>query len=178
MLCAILLIPKSSLSTNIVDEKHTLGICLEFQLEFSPREIRLLPTHTSFLGGWNEGGDARGPVGRVIDPNRPDFGIVKRILNSCRQNHSSTCTPLYSKARSLPRLIDCNSKRIVQTLPNQPYICFSYVWGRNVTMEPVSHTSSPAFVPNAVEDAVFVAFKVGIPHLWVDKHCISQSNPE
>ena len=106
-------------------------------------------------------------VPRVVGP-RADVGLGKVWLDCCRQAHEF-CAPKKPAGASLPgfRAINCaKTPLVVEERPwSESYVALSYVWG----------TLSGDW-PKTILDAVEVTKQLGEQYLWVDRHCINQSN--
>ncbi|KAH7400987.1 heterokaryon incompatibility protein-domain-containing protein [Phaeosphaeria sp. MPI-PUGE-AT-0046c] len=149
---------------------HYMGI----RFEHTPQTIRLFPTHGIMRGSTS---DNVVPMGRALGPSISDFESIGDQLKICRLSHDWACQPT-SPMTEVLRLIDCRSRQIISAALNQPYVCLSYVWGQNVIMEQMSGSKLPDRLPKTVEDAMFIALKLGVPFLWVDRYCIDQHNDE
>ncbi|KAF2244106.1 HET-domain-containing protein [Trematosphaeria pertusa] len=118
-------------------------------------------------------------IGRRLDPQRPDFGLVKQWLNSCRTHHVKTCGQAPDRIATALRVIDCKTRKLCMAPPGCPYIALSYLWGNTATSEE-SHPPEvlPSQVPKTVEGAIAVALALEIPYLWVDRYCINQNDAD
>lgn len=114
---------------------------------------------------------------RVVKKSEMDWELVNGWIRHCRANHSTSCgrrLPL-----SLPgfQVIDCSSRKIVQLPENLQFVALSYCWGHSKEA-PKFTLRLPARTSSVVEDAIVVTRKIGLQYLWVDRHCIDQSDPE
>lgn len=73
------------------------------------------------------------------------------------------------------QVIDCVSRRIVQLPDNLQFVALSYCWGRSKE-SPIFDYRLPECTSRVVEDAIRVTRKLGFQFLWVDRHCIDQSD--
>lgn len=55
-------------------------------------------------------------------------------------------------------------------------MCLSYVWGSGPVEELDQDDRLPENLPKTIEDTLFVALKLGIPFVWVDRYCIDQKD--
>lgn len=120
-------------------------------------------------------------TGRVISATSADLGFAKSWLDTCERTHSLKygCTASAQRPSGLPlSIIDCKTRRVRLAGDGEPYICLSYVWGQSASRATTCGTELPEVVPKTIEDAIFVALELGVPQLWVDQYCISQTSPE
>ncbi|KAH7382242.1 heterokaryon incompatibility protein-domain-containing protein [Pyrenochaeta sp. MPI-SDFR-AT-0127] len=119
--------------------------------------------------------------GRLVDAVRADLGRVETWIGRCEMYHSSRSGSTCSVRRPLGiplSIIDCKTRQVRLAREGEPYICLSYVWGQSYSHANLCGPDLPELVPKTIEDAIFVALELGIPQLWVDQYCISQTNPE
>jgi hypothetical protein len=131
------------------------------------------------------------PISAAVASANPeiDYGSALMWLNQCRNDH----TNCVKKLGTLPtRVIDVGTRFPIRTVKlywteegeEGHYISLSYCWGGP---QPVMATQSTAQditnglafykLPNTLQDAMIVAYKVGIRYLWVDCLCIIQDDP-
>lgn len=149
---------------------HYLGI----RFEQEPRTVRLFPTHGVLRGSVS---DNVIPMARALETSVISFEMIVETLRVCRSSHDGTCQPTPPMTEVL-RLIDCKRRLIIPAASGQPYVCLSYVWGRQAAVEQAYGSKLPEHLPKTVEDAMFIAINLGVPFLWVDRYCINQSNHE
>ncbi|OAG41544.1 hypothetical protein AYO21_04246 [Fonsecaea monophora] len=111
-----------------------------------------------------------GLVGKYVD-----FPFVKSWIERGGMTDIREWDGLSLKDNRHFKLIDCSTRRIVKPPEGCPYATLSYVWGRSDESVP-DGDRLPKQLPRVIEDALTVAKKVGIPYLWVDRYCISQTN--
>lgn len=100
------------------------------------------------------------------------FDDVRELLNLCRSKHGKACRRRASHesiSRGF-RLINCTkSPVVVEDKPwGTAYAALSYVWG--------SRPEDGKDWPQTVLDGVEVTRELGLQYLWVDRHCINQSD--
>ena len=126
-----------------------------------------------------------------------DLSVIKTWLRICDQKHGAACRvnpDLHIKPGSL-RLIDVNTKTIVDAHDDALYVALSYVWGSrgktshghlpdNPSTSDLSGLSEvsilrqlPRRLPATFEDAITVCKNLEERYLWIDLFCIDQSNP-
>lgn len=139
--------------------------------------IRLFPKEIT-ITSLSNGKDYERRLGYRLDPDSPDYELVKDWLNSCQKNHDCAClgSPIVN-LRGL-RLIDCESRTIVETYEHERYTCLSYLWGCEADSDVKVTKALPQNIPKVVEDAMHVTLKLGIRYLWVDRYCINQQNQD
>ena len=83
------------------------------------------------------------------------------------------------------KLIDCESRTIVQAPMSCQYFALNYVWGPSRFTDsgdmPIllgNHFGLLESVPRVVEDAIIVTRRLGWRYLWVDRYCINQDDKE
>jgi hypothetical protein len=139
-----------------------------------------------------------------VNPNRPlkngyqytstskSLEMLRRWLEACSMQHTSdpgTCRrPKRPTSHSEfgIRVIDVIQRTIIAKKPDEiEYAALSYVWSQahgeiaNLEDRDIPLGSSnvlPSKIPKVVEDAIFVCQELSIPYLWVDRHCIDQSD--
>ncbi|KAH9225557.1 hypothetical protein K456DRAFT_1743320 [Colletotrichum gloeosporioides 23] len=123
---------------------------------------------------------------RQISPE-VDFGLIKDWLKHCTTKHHDTCKSVVggsSGVREL-RVIDCQSKTIVDAPASCKYFALSYVWGScnsqarrqsSGEKENGGFTKANIDSPQVVVDAICVTVKLGGRYLWVDQLCIDQND--
>ncbi|KAH6883250.1 heterokaryon incompatibility protein-domain-containing protein [Alternaria rosae] len=115
---------------------------------------------------------AWGQLGKAVDLNQ-----TRDWLRFCDQNHTSGCR--MPKLDTIPffRLIDCTTRSIVNAPDQTNYTALSYCWGPSSDPRQEDWTELPSVAPLVIEDALKVTRELGIPYLWVDRYCNSQSDP-
>ena len=117
--------------------------------------------------------------GRVIDPHRVDYAIVREWLQHCQSKHKASCSGTGTQQPDSLKLINCYSRRLEQgTIPTS-YFALSYVWGQVAPTESASQFQDgvlPSSLPKTIEDAITVTKSLGYKYLWVDKYCINQND--
>ncbi|GAB0131625.1 hypothetical protein EsDP_00000087 [Epichloe bromicola] len=119
---------------------------------------------------------------------------IREWLDACNTEHGRHCTghddadvptwrPVY--------LIDCVERCLVHAKPTDRYAALSYVWGSSNPRQSspeglvqLLKTNVDAYqlslpdkdVPQTILDAIWLAKKLGIRHLWVDRLCIVQDD--
>ncbi|KIW87494.1 uncharacterized protein Z519_11817 [Cladophialophora bantiana CBS 173.52] len=112
-------------------------------------------------------------VGLVGD--HVDFSFIRSWIQQSGMNHTRDWSGLSLEDNPHFRLIDCSTGQIVKPPEACPYATLSYVWGRSDESVP-DGDRLPKHLPRVVGDALTVAKRVGIPYLWVDRYCISQTD--
>ncbi|KAL2072342.1 hypothetical protein VTL71DRAFT_11685 [Oculimacula yallundae] len=75
------------------------------------------------------------------------------------------------------RLIECNTRKIVQALQDVKYITLSYVWGKG-SIAPVFRTCLSEELPATIEDTILFTQRLGLNYVWIDRYCIDQNDTE
>jgi hypothetical protein len=113
---------------------------------------------------------------RVLQPNSINFGIIKEWVQCCRISHSSPCEIENPEHVPYLKLIDCESRRIIEAkTTGASYVCLSYVWGQILNSKSY-HDILPQSLPTTIEDSITATLKLGFRYLWVDRYCINQQD--
>ncbi|KAI1823544.1 heterokaryon incompatibility protein-domain-containing protein [Xylaria intraflava] len=146
---------------------------------FSHGQLVVAAEDTSMPGGPHYAGgypfctvDPRNSVGRLIEPDRVDYDLLRGWIKSCEASHSEC-----SDKQFFPRnVIDCKQRNIISLKEHVPYVALSYVWGKSSASddEPSAPYSLPAKLPATIEDAIKVSLALQYGYLWVDRYCINQ----
>ncbi|KAF5599872.1 heterokaryon incompatibility (HET) domain-containing protein [Fusarium pseudoanthophilum] len=143
---------------------------------------------------------------QFVHPKYADCQRIKTWLETCREKHQScneqqliASSSLHGLSRSCLRLIDVESRLIVQTLHCVPFITLSYVWGdaASRTFEEKALGSESYHVsdgvcpvdsqpiallegslPQTFEDAISFTRRLGERYIWIDALCIPQDEPD
>lgn len=113
---------------------------------------------------------------RVLQRDRVDWETVKNWIRHCREDHQIKCDRKLLLTIAGFLVIDCVSRRVVQLPDNLQFVALSYCWGRSREPQVFTHRL-PERVSRVVEDAITTTRKLGFHYLWVDRHCIDQSDP-
>lgn len=116
--------------------------------------------------------------GRYINPVTIDFGMILEWISSCQSRHNETCVPVHTDELRAIRLIDVETKKIVEYQgPDCDFIALSYVWGPIKPDTYRLHDTVRA-LPKTLEDALIVTKRLGKKYIWIDSVCIDQSSRE
>lgn len=126
---------------------------------------------------------------------------IREWLDTCGREHNHHCA-ISSSAPEAPTfhsswLIDSNERRLVRAKPGDRYVALSYVWGApaNRPAGSMPPAMDPSWLvkdnvdvfedalpeddlPQSVIDAMWVARKLGLRYLWVDRMCVVQDDPQ
>ncbi|KAH7328426.1 tol related protein [Stachybotrys elegans] len=121
---------------------------------------------------------------------------IRDWLDACNGDHNHHCSA-GSETSDLQMwrpvwLIDSVERNLVRSKPTDRYLALSYVWGtgqaRNAPDAPAQllRNNLDAFqdrlpeddLPQTILDAMWLAKKLGLRHLWVDRLCIVQDDNE
>ncbi len=115
--------------------------------------------------------------GRPICTNQINFELLREWIDDCENGHKSCKTSPRNTIEAF-KVIDCQTGSIVVLPPAENYITLSYVWGENFSQnEGSKEFEKPG--PDAVQtvsDAMKVVLNLGRRYLWVDRHCINQTD--
>lgn len=113
---------------------------------------------------------------RILQRDRIEWEIVKDWIRHCQADHSVSCGRKQPLAVTGFEVIDCSSRKVVQLPHNLQFAALSYCWGRSKESPTFAHRL-PERTSRVVEDAIVATQKLGLQYLWVDRHCIDQSDP-
>ncbi|EAT92072.1 hypothetical protein SNOG_00577 [Parastagonospora nodorum SN15] len=106
-----------------------------------------------------------------------DFDRIREWLTFCNEHHLTDFRMQTLDKIPFFWLIDCATRSIINA-PDQAvlqYVALSYCWGP-LSGAPLDNPSElPPVAALVIEDALHVARELGIPYLWVDRYCVSQS---
>lgn len=112
-------------------------------------------------------------IGRKIDPDKIDYGVISGWLSFCKERHTQLCHRRGDNRIENLRVIDCVTRKLVR-LPSEEaeFVTLSYVSGVSTTFGNGDNSELPVSVPKVTEDAIIVTVKLGFRFLWVDRYCI------
>ncbi|KAI1029479.1 hypothetical protein LB504_010762 [Fusarium proliferatum] len=111
---------------------------------------------------------------RVID-GMVDVSLIKKGLEHCQNYHSESCNAEFDKGLLITKMLDVDTRKVVDCPDNCDYLALSYVWGG---IHPADGALEAGTLPQTIEDAITLTKKLGKRYLWVDALCIDQSpNP-
>ena len=126
-----------------------------------------------------------------------DFDVVKQWLRICDIKHGASCRVDIAHSGQPPglRLIDVDTRDIIEPKTVVRYAALSYVWGSrsryshgDIPTDPSSSSGLgglvessylrrlPQRLPATLEDAITVCQVLGEQYLWIDLFCIDQSD--
>ncbi|KAG8527817.1 uncharacterized protein KY384_007971 [Bacidia gigantensis] len=116
---------------------------------------------------------------KELDPRSVDIDSICRWLTECDSMHSLACKPQASHNLNHIRLIDVESRCIVNySSETRIYLALSYVWGKG--RQNVAGAGLPGtklgILPPTIEDALAFTRDLDKRYLWVDLVCIEQNN--
>ncbi|KAF5608252.1 uncharacterized protein FSUBG_4788 [Fusarium subglutinans] len=111
---------------------------------------------------------------RVIE-GMVDVDHIKKSLEHCQKHHSEQCNAKFDKRLLITKMLDVDTRKVVDCPDNCDYLALSYVWGG---IHPADGALEAGKLPQTIEDAIALTKKLGKRYLWVDALCIDQSpNP-
>ena len=122
---------------------------------------------------------------RRVLPDRINYQLLRNWYDLCVRHHPKKCAVDITERPDTLKVIDCQTKQIVEAPPDCPYIALSYVWGQGQSIatwpkqpceEPGSSMLSADRIPNVITDAMTVTVQLGWQFLWVDRYCIDQND--
>ena len=120
---------------------------------------------------------------RRVKSNSINFQLLRAWLDICQQTHYSSCSFNDGKPLVSLRLIDCQTRLMVEATSRLPFVALSYVWGskplgssRHQPRSLQKGACLPNTLPDVIEDAITVTLILGWRSLWVDRPCINQQD--
>ena len=125
-----------------------------------------------------ENGAAGAPILGVekVDPQTPNYSMIKEWFRRCDVLHHITCRPLVSEGLKKIKLVDVETRQIVMyPADGCDYLAVSYMWGGVVQPSYKLGDILPT-IPATLEDAMVVTRLLGKRYLWADSLCIDQGD--
>lgn len=118
---------------------------------------------------------------RRLLPDRINYTLLRNWYDLCVQHHPKKCVVDITGRPHTLKVIDCQTKQIVEAPPDCSYIALSYVWGQGQSLivtgpEQQSSILSADTAPSVITDAMTVTVELGWQYLWVDRYCIDQND--
>ncbi|KAK1504373.1 uncharacterized protein CCOS01_16825 [Colletotrichum costaricense] len=114
---------------------------------------------------------------RVLREERIDYGLVRSWIHLCENHHDACRTS--PDWQTLPhfKLIDCETRQIINTDPatRYRYVALSYVWGV-APPDRYTYPCLPDDLPPVIQDAMRATIKLGFRYIWIDRYCIWQDD--
>ncbi|KAK1533504.1 hypothetical protein CPAR01_10212 [Colletotrichum paranaense] len=114
---------------------------------------------------------------RVLREERIDYGLVRSWIHLCENHHDACRTS--PDWQTLPhfKLIDCETRQIINTDPatRYCYVALSYVWGV-APLDRYTYPCLPDDLPPVIQDAMRATIKLGFRYIWIDRYCIWQDD--
>ncbi|KAK5701134.1 hypothetical protein LTR17_022856 [Elasticomyces elasticus] len=122
---------------------------------------------------------------RPLKHEHVDYDLIRKWLDLCRSFHGQRCSePSYfrlEKPRNF-RVIDIETRSVVEAPSGCQYATLSYVWGGPQLVASANDLArlpwflpSPSALSETINDSITVASQLGIRYLWVDALCIVQT---
>jgi hypothetical protein len=129
-----------------------------------------------FLGSQSDGGvvgmnHADGHLDdffpRIVSPIAIDFTILRGWLSHCKAEHGAVCQSARHRNLTGFKVIDCQSRCVVEAPDRCEYTALSYVWGRPSTSSGKILDNS---MPATIQDSITVTLALGIKYIWIDRY--------
>jgi hypothetical protein len=102
-----------------------------------------------------------------------DFALPRWWLETCVASHGASCRRTWSDELLATKMIDIQTRQVVQCRPNAEYVALSYVWGN---VKPADDALQNRTLPQTIEDAIVVTHQLGKRFLWV-QHSVFSTLP-
>ncbi|KAN0099764.1 Heterokaryon incompatibility protein (HET) domain containing protein [Hyaloscypha variabilis] len=114
--------------------------------------------------------------GRQIDSHNINVDLIHKWVEACAERHDESCLPTAMKELEEIRLIEIESRKVVEYPgPECEYVALSYVWG-GVTQGNYKLGDTLQTLPKTLEDALLFTRRLGKRYVWIDSVCIDQSD--
>jgi hypothetical protein len=125
-----------------------------------PRNIFATHTHTNTT-------NAHGQI-RASYSGHVNFSLIRSWLHRCDTAHHS-CEPASQASLVNLRVIDCESRAIIQARPDCSFVALSHVWGHSSQSQATTSMSLADTLPLTIRDSMVVTQELGYWYLWVDR---------
>lgn len=89
-------------------------------------------------------------------------------IRDCVTNHGHTCETWEEDQKPLHlRVIDCNTRTVVDAPADCNFVALSYVWGGVCAVQEPDITQD---VPLTIEHSMYVTVELGFKYLWIDRY--------
>ena len=131
-------------------------------------------------------------IGRILDPDWVDLGIVKQWKNQCLASHGPKCENPTKISPIRPAwLIDIENKCLVFGQCSGPFVALSYRWGEHPRFSVDADTIAKLWTANALDSpeisvhlvpilrhAIYLTSVIGERYLWADALCVPHGDNE
>lgn len=141
--------------------------------QYAPERIQASVQETGFLYFARESSSQAVLNVHLLDPASVSMDFIRNCLSYCSQNHHEACRATASEPVRSLRVIDCQTRSIVNAPPKCRYVALSYVWGESSAALPSTKLQD---APKLIDDSIELTMNLGLRYLWIDRYCIDQSN--
>ena len=106
----------------------------------------------------------------------PNWQLVSTWLDDCDRKHTLCPRSPVGRPHDL-RVLDCDTKDVINLPSEARYMALSYVWGHSEPQN-LNLSSSDPLHEQTLADAVSAVKAIGEKYLWIDRICIDQTNTE
>ena len=116
---------------------------------------------------------------RQLSASSVNYSLLKDWLRDCTGKHLE-CRMTRVISQPL-KVIDCQQRKIIPSVPDMEYLALSYVWGQQPGCGEGSSTifrdgELPHNLARVILDAMKLVISLDFRYLWVDRFCIDQDN--
>ncbi len=126
----------------------------------------------AFQGPARASSDILGPkfAGKNVD-----WKFIRTCVEECAFEHPVTGRTDFIGAYRPLKVIDCQSRKVVDCRQGVRYLALSYVWGAEQSAESIINQQMlPDSIPQTILDAMVATLELDVQYLWVDRYCIPQ----
>lgn len=100
-------------------------------------------------------------------PRVMSLALMGDHFRDCVANHSHTCASEDDRYPLHLRVIDCNTRTVVDAPAHCDFVALSYVWGGVCAVQEAGITQD---IPLTVKHSIYVTVKLGFRYLWIDRY--------
>ncbi|KAH7108698.1 heterokaryon incompatibility protein-domain-containing protein, partial [Dendryphion nanum] len=149
----------------------------KFLFSLSDASYQFRETHRGWIFPTLLAGPTPDGISRWGSPGRDvNFGMILSWLEFCNGHHEEFCAIPTDYNIPFFYLIECSTRRIIESTHKSKYAALSYCWGPKPHPLPHESNDLPSNTGLVIEDAIKVAIRLKIPFLWVDRYYIAQGD--
>jgi hypothetical protein len=95
------------------------------------------------------------------------LALIRDHIRDCVGNHGHTCALKEDRKPLHLRVIDCDTRTVVDAPTGCDFVALSYVWGKACDIQGFDITKD---LPLTVEHSMYVTAELGFKYLWIDRY--------